>query len=91
MLRRAQLAHGQDFAFPQLRERSLFFLLACVGRGIVHLGFLVEGQKTVELENRSRRLEFDAAGINFDIGLVENSRVHLRGDKPAPDQPVKLQ
>ena len=60
------------------------------------LAFQVDHSKTVELEHRARSAErvkrfVRSLGADLDGRLVEQRRVHLRGDEAFPDQRIDLQ
>ena len=92
MLLRQQRLQRQ--LLPRFERRELvlqllvFFVLAV-------LGLFINFQEAVELHHRSGNAEPEnvAAGFRVDVdrGLVEHSRIHLRGDKALPDQLVNLE
>ncbi len=86
-LQRQLLARDQQRQL--VLERLVFFVLGV-------LGLLVDLEEAFELQDRTGHAEAVAGvarlrlGIDVDGRLVEDGRVHLRGDKALPDELVDL-
>ena len=90
MLLRLQLLHRQRLALLErrqlVRQRLIFFVFRV-------FRFFVNFQEAVKLQHRPSHAEGIGAitlRFNIDGGLVENSRGHLRGNEPLPDELVNL-
>ena len=93
MLLGQNLFEAQFFALCDERELVLQILVIFV---LLVFAFLVDFEKSLKFQNAPGRAENIrrlalAESVDVDRGLIEPRRIHLRRDKPHPDQPVQLQ